>query len=162
MSIEAANAILAADGVEISYGDISLVVQRCDFEEAKKEVAKVPAEDRQPLMQLIDDDLSKNLKIMKAGKAIKEIYDEFYQDLMLWTALQEYAAEARRRERMAMTEEIATDNFAVVMRKLESDPGRNANDNLMLTTFKGLYQFADKETQLHLTTILSITATITM
>ena len=76
-----------------------------------------------------------------------------YQDLMLWTALQEYAAEARRRrERMAMTEEIATDNFAVVMRKLESDPGRNANDNLMLTTFKGLYQFADKETQLHLTT----------
>jgi hypothetical protein len=52
------------------------------------------------------------------------------------------------------SEEITTDNFAVVMRKLERDPGRNANDNLMLTTFKGLYRFADRETRLHLTRIL--------
>jgi hypothetical protein len=59
-------------------------------------------------------------------------------------------------------EEITTDNFAVVMRKLESDPGRNANDNLMLTTFKGLYQFADKETQLHLTSILESVYTYAM
>jgi hypothetical protein len=43
-------------------------------------------------MQSVDEELRKNLKIMKAGKAIKEIYDEFYHDLMLWTALQEYTA----------------------------------------------------------------------
>jgi hypothetical protein len=68
------------------------VVQRSDFEEAKKAVAEVSPGDRQPIMQSVDEELRKNLKIMKAGKAIKEIYDEFYHDLMLWTALQEYTA----------------------------------------------------------------------
>jgi hypothetical protein len=92
MSIEAAQAILAADGVEITYGDFGLVVQRVDFEEAKKCVAELPPEVRQPFMQSVDEELHKNLKSVKAGKATKKIYDDCYNDLMLWAALQEYTA----------------------------------------------------------------------
>lgn len=94
MSLEAARAELAANGgaVEISYGDFGLLVQRCDFVDARKEVAKVPPEDRQPIMQSVDEELRKNFKIVEAGKATKEIFDAVYADMMIWTALQEYTA----------------------------------------------------------------------
>ncbi len=43
-------------------------------------------------MQSVAEELGKNLKIVEAGKATKEILDAVYADMMIWTALQKYTA----------------------------------------------------------------------
>jgi hypothetical protein len=68
------------------------VCERADFEKAKQLAAKASAKDRPLLMQSIDEELRKNLKIVEAGKATREIYDMVYADMVLWSAFQEYRA----------------------------------------------------------------------
>jgi hypothetical protein len=93
MTPEEVQAHFAAVGaVEINYGNFGLVCERADFEKAKQLAAKASAKDRPLLMQSIDEELRKNLKIVEAGKATREIYDMVYADMVLWSAFQEYRA----------------------------------------------------------------------
>lgn len=82
------------DGVDISYGDVTFTVERRALEDARKEIAEVPSEERQRAMRSIDKALPKNLEIAeteaKAGKATKELMDECFKDMVVWTVLQEF------------------------------------------------------------------------
>lgn len=95
MSEEVARGKLA-DGVEISYGDCTMIVERRALEDARKDVAEASPEERQLAMRSIQKALRKNLKIAEAEakirKATKELMDTCHSDIVLWAALQEYTS----------------------------------------------------------------------
>ena len=93
MSLEEVQAHFAAVGaVKLTYGDIVFMVEPKALEEIKKAVADMPAAERAHVMQSVDKALRANAKVVEGNEASKKTYDDFYADLMLWTALQKYAA----------------------------------------------------------------------
>lgn len=77
------------DGVELHYGDIIVVVEGNRLAETRQAVNDMPAERRQEVQASVDAALRKALPKIQRGRFSKKVADNFYWDLMLWTALKE-------------------------------------------------------------------------
>jgi len=79
-------------GVEIQYGDVVVLVETRALEQARKDVASLPAEERPQVMQSVDRALRKALPKVSKNVASKKRMDAFYHDILLWTVLKEGSA----------------------------------------------------------------------
>jgi hypothetical protein len=92
MSIAAARAYLTDQGVDIRYGSGTLRVERAALEEARRVVARIPAETRPMVMEMVDASLREILPRAVQNRAPRREMDEFYRNMLLWAALREVAS----------------------------------------------------------------------
>ena len=87
--------VLRREGVELSYGGLKMLVRGADLDQARRHAAGLTAEERQQALVSVDRTLRASLPAV-ANMAVRdpgrETMDDFYSDLMLWTALQEKTA----------------------------------------------------------------------
>jgi hypothetical protein len=83
---------LRRNGVLLTYGDVTMAVERALLDQIRKDVAAYTDEQRRRSMLSVDRALRKALPRVRDGKAKRKIMDNFYADLMLWTALKERGA----------------------------------------------------------------------
>jgi hypothetical protein len=86
-------AALKADGVEITYGDMTMLVERVALEQARKWVATLSLDERPGVMRSVDRALRGAIRKVSKGTASKKRMDNFHDDLLLWTALREVSAQ---------------------------------------------------------------------
>jgi hypothetical protein len=86
LSVDQARARLTVVGsVTIEYGDLRLEAERDQFEQVRRHVADLPAEERRRMLPSVDRALRKFAKRVKAGKPMsRRQCDNFHADLLLW------------------------------------------------------------------------------
>lgn len=75
------------DGVTINYGELSMRVQRTDYEKAALTVKELTFDRRRRAMRQIERTLNRLVPKALRGTATKVECDDLYSDLMLWDAL---------------------------------------------------------------------------
>jgi vacuolar-type H+-ATPase subunit C/Vma6 len=75
------------NAVEISYGNLRLRIKRHLVDEAREQVASMPPDAKQQMMQAIDRALRRNIPKLETGKVSKKRSDETVSDLILWYVL---------------------------------------------------------------------------
>jgi hypothetical protein len=83
---------LRADGIEITYGAVTLIALRWAMDEARDAAREIPADERHDVMASVDRALRASVRKVAKGVASKKRMDAFYADLLIWTALTELAA----------------------------------------------------------------------
>lgn len=81
-----------ANGVTITYGDLSITIEAHAVERARDHVAGYDAVERRHVMHSVNRALSKNVPKVLAGKLSKRRCDNLADDLVLWHALKAAAA----------------------------------------------------------------------
>jgi hypothetical protein len=75
------------DAVDIVYGRLAIKVERSTVETMRSQVASIPPEERDQLMQSIDRALRKNILKIAAGQYEKRLCDTTASDLVIWHIL---------------------------------------------------------------------------
>jgi len=84
---------LLKNGVKLEYGDLAILVEPGKLEEADTIVADIPVGDRHKIMWSVDTQLRRMLPLVRMGAASKKTMDNFYNDMLLWTALKKVCTE---------------------------------------------------------------------
>lgn len=84
---------LAKHGTKLEYGKITLAVTTAALDDTRKLVREWSPAERQHALASVDRALRAAIKKVRAQTASKKRMDNFYEDLLLWTALKEMASQ---------------------------------------------------------------------
>ena len=89
MPLDEALARLGSDAVEITWGEVTLKVERFVFDYARQRVGVLDANERLYLMTRIERSLSRMPKSVREARASKRRMDQTMKELVFWQALKE-------------------------------------------------------------------------
>lgn len=88
LSLEEVQKALQGDNsVRLTYGDISILIERTAYEEVRANVKKYSAFELPLVKESTLRSLQEALPAVKSLKASKQVMDDFVSDLMIWEAL---------------------------------------------------------------------------
>jgi len=79
--------ILNREGVKLTYGQMTVVVQACDYRRARDDAAQLPEAERPKVLESVVAALDANLPKVASGQFDRKTANDFYADVMLWHAL---------------------------------------------------------------------------
>ena len=81
--------LTAPDVVDFTYGGMVVRAQRRAVEEARQCVSDIPPTEREDFQNWVEVALNRAIPKMESGKFSKKTADDFFNDLLLWEALQQ-------------------------------------------------------------------------
>jgi hypothetical protein len=86
-NIERAIGTLILDGVELKYGDLTIIAEQCKLDEARQLIQALTGDERRQVRNRTGKVLSRIYSLIRSGTFDKATADSFYANLILWQAL---------------------------------------------------------------------------